>query len=70
MSFYLISRAAEPIGTLFAGALADYFGGPAAVQMMSLGALSLVLLVFSAHPGFLRLKIDLQEYADGSVAVE
>ena len=61
MSFYLISRATVPIGTLFAGALAHYFGGPAAVQMMSLSALGLVLLVISTHPGFLRLKVDLEE---------
>ena len=67
MSFYLISRATVPIGTLFAGALAHYFGGPAAVQMMSLSALGLVVLVISTHPGFLRLKVDLEEHADAPV---
>ena len=57
-------------GVLARRRLAHYFGGPAAVQMMSLSALSLVLLVISTHPGFLRLKVDLQEHAGGPVAVE
>ena len=67
MSFYLISRATVPIGTLAAGALADYFGGPAAVQIMSLSALGLVVLVISTHPGFLRLKVNLEEHPDAPV---
>ena len=67
MSFYLISRATVPIGTLFAGALAHYFGGPAAVQMMSLSALGLVVLVVSTHPGFLRLEVNLEEHADAPI---
>ena len=70
MSFYLISRATVPIGTLFAGALADYFGGPAAVQMMSLSALGLLLLVISTHPGFLRLRVSLQEETSAPVTAE
>ena len=61
MSFYLMSRATVPIGTLLAGGLADRFGGPIAVQIMSLSALGLLLLVIGTHPGFLRLKISLQE---------
>ncbi len=67
MSFYLISRATVPIGTLLAGALAHYFGGPAAVQIMSLSALGLVVLVISTHPGFLRLKVNLEEHADAPI---
>ncbi len=67
MSFYLISRATVPIGTMSAGALAHYFGGPAAVQIMSLSALGLVVLVISTHPGFLRLKVNLEEHADAPV---
>ena len=70
MSFYLINRATVPIGTLFAGALAHYFGGPAAVRMMSLSALGLVLLVIGTHPGFLRLKVNLEEHADAPVVVD
>ena len=70
MSFYLMSRATVPIGTLLAGALADYFGGPAAVRMMSLSALGLVLLVIGTHPEFLRLKVNLQEHADTPVVVD
>jgi MFS family permease len=70
MSFYLTNRATVPIGTLLAGALAHYFGGPAAVCMMSLSALGLVLLVISTQPGFLRLKINLEEHADAPVVVD
>ena len=70
MSFYLMSRATVPIGTLLAGALADYFGGPAAVRIMSLSALGLVLLVIGTHPEFLRLKVNLQEHADAPVVVD
>jgi hypothetical protein len=55
---------------LFAGALANYFGGPAAVQMMSLSALGLVLLVISTHPGFLRLKVNLEEHGEAPVVVD
>src|SRR5215468_1250412 len=39
MSFYLMNRATIPIGTLLAGTLAHYFGGPAAVCAMSLAAI-------------------------------
>src|SRR5262245_7800357 len=70
MSFYLISRATVPIGTLFAGVLAHYFSGPAAVQMMSLSALGLVVLVVGTHPGFLRLKVNLEERVDAPVVVD
>jgi MFS family permease len=66
MSIYLINRATIPIGTLFAGALADHFGGPAAVRMMSLSALGVVLLVIAMQPAFVRLKVDLQENPDQS----
>ena len=70
MSFYLTNRATVPIGTLLAGALAHYFGGPAAVCIMSLSALGLVLLVIITHPGFLRLKVNLKEHADEPVVVD
>jgi MFS family permease len=70
MSFYLINRATVPIGTLFAGALAHYFGGPAAVRMMSLSALGVVLLVIGTQPGFLRLKVNLEGHADAPVVVD
>jgi MFS family permease len=70
MSFYLINRATVPIGTLLAGALAHYFGGPAAVRMMSLSALGVVLLVIATQPGFLRLKVNLEEHADAPIVVD
>ncbi len=70
MSFYLTNRATVPIGTLLAGALAHYLGGPAAVCIMSLSALGLVSLVISTHPGFLGLKVNLEEHADEPVVVD
>jgi MFS family permease len=68
MSFYLTNRATVPIGTLLAGALAYYFGGPAAVRIMSLSALGLVFLVISMQPEFLRLKVNLEERLDASAS--
>jgi MFS family permease len=70
MSFYLMSRATVPIGTLLAGALANYFGGPAAVRLMSLSALGVILLVIGTHPGFLSLKVSLQEDPHSGAIVE
>jgi len=70
MSFYLTNRATIPIGTLLAGTLAHYLGGPAAVCMMSLSALGLVLLVVGTHPGFLGLKVNLEEHVDAPVVVD
>ena len=70
MSFYLTNRATVPIGTLLAGTLAHYLGGPAAVCMMSLSALGLVLLVVGTHPGFLGLKVNLEEQPDAPVVID
>jgi len=42
----------------------EALGGPAAVRMMSLSALGLVLLVVATQPGFLRLKVNLEENPD------
>jgi len=70
MSFYLTNRATIPIGTLLAGTLAHYLGGPAAVCMMSLSALGLVLLVVGTHPGFLGLKVNLEQHVDAPVVVD
>ena len=61
-------RLPEAVGGEFADA--NGLGGPAAVQMMSLSALGLVLLVISTHPGFLRLKVNLEEHADAPVVVD
>jgi len=64
MSFYLMNRATVPIGTLFAGAIANQFGGPAAVRMMSLSAVTVVLLVIAKQPSFIRLNVDLKDEHD------
>jgi len=70
MSFYLTNRATVPIGTLLAGALAHYFGGPTAVRIMSVSALGLVLLVISMQPEFLRLKVNLEDRVEAPVVVD
>jgi MFS family permease len=70
MSIYLMNRATVPLGTLLAGALASHFGGPAAVRMMSIGAVGVVLLVIATQPGFVRLKVDLKEETDAPVIID
>jgi MFS family permease len=70
MSIYLINRATVPISTLLAGALANHFGGPTAVRIMSLCALSVVLLVIATQPDFVRLKVDLEREADTPVILD
>ena len=66
---HLMNRATIPIGTLLSGTLAHYFGGPAAVRMMSLAGVGVILLVIARHPAFVRLKVDLEETPDVSVVV-
>ena len=69
MSFYLMNRATIPIGTLLAGTLAHYFGGPAAVRAMSLAAIGVILLVIARQPAFVRLTVDLQDKSGPDPAV-
>ena len=69
MSFYLMNRATIPIGTLLAGILAHYFGGPAAVRAMSLAAIGVILLVIARQPAFVRLTVDLQDKSGPDPAV-
>jgi MFS family permease len=69
MSFYLMNRATIPIGTLLAGTLAHYFGGPAAVRAMSLAAIGVILLVIARQPAFVRLTVDLQDKSGSDPAV-
>ena len=69
MSFYLMNRATIPIGTLLAGTLAHYFGGPAAVCAMSLAAIGVILLVIARQPAFVRLTVDLQDKSGPDPAV-
>jgi hypothetical protein len=38
--------------------------------MMSLSALGLVVLVISTHPGFLRLKVNLEDRVDAPVVAD
>lgn len=69
MSIYLINRATIPIGTFFAGLLAQHFGGPAAVRMMSLSGIAVILLVVAMQPDFLRFKLEVQEDTDAPMHI-
>ena len=58
MSIYLLNRGLVPLGTLLAGALAERLGGPLALQLMSLAAIGVVMLVVLLSPSFFRLQVD------------
>lgn len=61
MSIYLLNRGLVPLGTLFAGVLAEHLGGPKALQIMSLLALSVVGAVVLLEPHILTLRVALQD---------
>jgi MFS family permease len=61
MSIYLLNRGLVPIGTLLAGALAEHFGGPRALQIMSLAAIGVVVSVVLLTPEFLRLRVEFMD---------
>jgi MFS family permease len=58
MSIYLLNRGLVPIGTLLAGALAEHYGGPRALQIMSLAAIGVVVGIVLLAPPFLRLRVE------------
>lgn len=59
MSVYLLTRGCVPIGTLLAGVLAGYFGGPRAILIMSSASVVVVWLVVVLHPHYRRLRVEL-----------
>lgn len=61
MSIYLLNRGLVPIGSLLAGALARWFGGPNALLMMAGTSVFAVLFVALTTPGFLRLKVAMRD---------
>jgi MFS family permease len=61
MSIYLLNRGLVPLGTLLAGALAERLGGPRALQIMSLLAIGVVVVVVLCTPRILALRVELRE---------
>jgi MFS family permease len=60
LGIYLLNRALMPFGSLLAGALANYLGGPMAVTVMGASCLLLVLVIRVTAPGIWHL--NLEEY--------
>jgi MFS family permease len=58
MSIYLLNRGIVPLGTLLAGALAERLGGPLALQLMSLAAIGVVVVVVLFSPRLFRLQAE------------
>ena len=61
MSIYLLNRGLVPLGTLLAGGLAERFGGPRALQIMSLLAIGVVGLVVLTVPRILTLRVEFRD---------
>ena len=61
MSIFLLNRGLVPLGTLLAGVLAEHFGGPLALQIMSLAVLGVVVTVVLLTPRFLKLQVEFQD---------
>jgi MFS family permease len=58
MSIYLLNRGIVPLGTLLAGVLAERLGGPLALQLMSLAAIGVVVVVVLFSPRLFRLQAE------------
>jgi MFS family permease len=67
MSIYLLNRGLVPLGTLLAGALAERFGGPMALQIMSLLAIGVVVIVVVGSPQFLKLRVEFRDETGANV---
>ena len=61
MSIFLLNRGLVPLGTFVAGVLAEHFGGPVALQIMSLAVLGVVAVVGLLTPRFLKLRVEFQD---------
>ncbi len=61
MSIYLLNRGLVPVGSLLAGALASAFGAPRALLILACLSLAIIVIAVSTSPGFLRLKVSLNE---------
>lgn len=65
MSIYLLNRGSVPFGALLAGVLAERFGGPTAMSIMSLTALAILAVVVVTRPQILSLAIPLANREEG-----
>jgi MFS family permease len=65
MSIRMLERGIVPLCSLLAGLLAEWWGGPTALRVMSAGGLALVLLAVATTPRVLWLKVSYQDF-DGS----
>jgi MFS family permease len=64
MSIYLLNRGLVPLGTLLAGVLAEHLGGPRALQIMSLAAIGVVVVVIMLWPHFRKLRVEFRPVGD------
>ncbi len=60
MSIRMLERGVVPLCSLLAGALAEWWGGPAALRTMSMVGLALVALAVLTTPRILRLKVSFE----------
>ena len=65
MSIRMLERGIVPLCSLLAGLLAEWWGGPSALRVMSAAGLALVLLAVATTPRILRLKVSYQDFAAG-----
>ena len=57
LGFYLLNRGLQPLGSLLAGALAAWLGGPWAITIMGGSCIILVIIMAAAVPEVWRLKL-------------
>jgi MFS family permease len=62
MSIRMLERGIVPLCSLLAGLLAEWWGGPSALRVMSVAGLVLVLLAVATTPRVLRLKVSYQDF--------
>jgi len=62
MSIRMLERGIVPLCSLLAGLLAEWWGGPTALRVMSAAGLLLVLLAVATTPRVLRLKVSFQDF--------
>jgi hypothetical protein len=62
MSIRMLERGIVPLCSLLAGLLAEWWGGPSALRVMSMAGLVLVLLAVATTPRILRLKVSYQDF--------
>ena len=64
MSIRALERGLVPFATLLAGGLAEAFGGPNALRIMSSVGLAIVVLVVVTSPQIVRLKVHFADFAE------